>query len=421
MNHQPTTMITTSTPILLAAVLLATASGSRLQNGNNTDGGTEGGGVLQQIRSTLQSRANNNTFAIQRVLSTNCGQFIQRAIQQQQQQQQQSNYTIFLPTDQAFGSLSPLIRSGAFMINCRSQQQQQDQNNTACQSNPFIQLATQNRGSLSSLIACVPELLKYQIVPNNTLLFASQQSGQSNATSNNPFSNINVVETALNSTAFVNMNGTAQVLVFNSTNNGTFVTHGYGRPARIVGPAIDITAEGNRSSQYNMTRGTIMLVDSVLIPPFPLNVTLQMYNLTDFANSISNNNTNNSTAGITVFAPLNSTSDGNTTDVNRYIIPDQVLYANSTTPTQLNVTNANNETVPLQLDSASGQLMYGNVTVVVANIPVAEGVLHILNSTLPASTGGMNTTGTGGIGASITSGAASITSGVGGFVRRARQ
>lgn len=370
------------------AILLAIASAVRLQddnsNSNNKSGqnsNSNNNNILQQIRSTLQSQSRNNTFAIRQILAqSNCGQILQQQLQQQNQ-----NYTIFLPIDQAFGTLGPLVRSGAFRVNCRDQQQQQ------CQSNPFISLATQNRGSLSSLMSCIPDILRYHLVLNNTL----NSTSSSSTNSSNPFSNITILETALNSTVFVNLNGTGQVLVANATQNGTLIQFGYQRPVRVVGPVLTINGNNSNSgnsgnsSSYNTSSGTIHLIDGVLIPPFPLNVTLQIANLTDFARAYQNNNntsSNQTMSGMTVFAPLQSQSNntnGNNNitdiDVNRYIIPNQVLYANSTIQST-NLTNAINETIQLQLTQDG--LTYGNAPVIFANVPIAEGVLHILNSTL---------------------------------------
>jgi hypothetical protein len=346
--------------------------------------------MVMMIQSALRNQSANNTLVIQKLLqSADCLQPFPFS----NNSNSSSNFTLFLPTDQAFGSLAWLLRSGAISIPCNQTSSSQ------CTSNPFIALTTENRGSLSALIACSSDILRYHLVPNNTFTVGGGGTSGSNGSTNSSSSNgnVTVLMTALNSTAFVSLNGTGQVLIVNNTQSGqSYVNYGYGRPARIVqsdifvGSSNDTSSASTISSSDNSTNtsgGVIQLIDTILLPPLPLNVTLQVANLTDFAaalNSTSSDgsmsNNNNNMTGITVFAPINSSHDTATANSNsntsidpsQYIIPNQVFYINGTIAQQ-NITNASNQTIQFS------QSQYGSANIIYPNIPIAEGVLHIID------------------------------------------
>jgi uncharacterized surface protein with fasciclin (FAS1) repeats len=336
-----------------------------------------GSSLMSRIESTLRSQ--QNTTAIRRILASDCGEIFERRISRA------SNFTLFLPSDQAFGSLVGLIRSGAIRISCRGRGPRRESNaqSRRCARNPFISFATENRGSLASLVACIPQVLDYHLVPDNMFLVSngtgSQNSSSAYSLGSLGLNNATVLQTALNSTAFVNLNGTGQVLIVNATDQGNFVNFGVGPPARIVAPNLNVT-----NSSTNATVGIVQLVDSLLIPPFPLNVTLKIANLTAFGQSVNNTGVLDM-AGITVFAPVDAAAANATIDAAHYIIQNDVIYANASLSIA-NVTNMANET--LVITANNNQFTYGNATVIHPNIPISNGVLHIVDSLVSAAKAG---------------------------------
>lgn len=413
-------------------------------------------GQQQDLESILDSYANATKSSPRQerlysvdiaraVLSSPCGrQFLTRyqsILNSTQQRPQQSQPAVFVPVDESFGSLGQLVRTGIFRLDCTGGE--------SCTANPFVPIITEGRQRASSIVSCLPDLLAYHLVPNMTVSL-NQTSASGGNGGNQTVSgqqqqqppqqgqqwNVTVLETALNSTGLVQLsqNGSIpQVVLLNSTDNSYWLDFGYGRRggARILKP--NIQQQGPLQQQQPQNQNTIQvhLIDTVLIPPLPLNITLQLANLTEFASALNQtlNSTggsqgrgfgfgrlgrfanqqqqpqsNNTLAGITVFAPLNSAFQQNQTSFNatRYIIPNQVLYANQTlfSAGSLNVTNAANETIPITVGSSSRNqtnqtsqevdltaqqqqqqnITFGNATVVYPNILIAEGVLHIIDN-----------------------------------------
>lgn len=218
------------------------------------------------------------------------------------------------------------------------------------------------------------------------------------------FLNVSVLETALNSSVFVNFNTTGksnatgsvlddasqegmdqeyttqgQYLVANSTNNATFLNYGFSNPARVI------------SAPLNASDGVAYFIDQFLIPPLPLNATLNLANQTYFLNNslASSADQANNFTNVTILVPLDSVfnsteNEGGNENINaaNYILP-MIIYANETNANQT-FTAMSNNILSLNLTS-NFSVSFNDVPVAVPNVPFSGGVLHFLNSTLSVS------------------------------------
>lgn len=198
--------------------------------------------------------------------------------------------------------------------------------------------------------------------------------------------NVTVVPTLLQT-----MNHT-QVLVVNTTGRGeTFVQGGGNSTARII-------------NTYPAKDGQIYVIDRVLAPPMPLNYTLislqsesmrnramidaQAFNQTSIFNQTLAQ-IESGYGNFTIFLPENIT-DFSHVNVTRYAVP-QLIYLNETQPRTLNLTTFSGNDFILEIGQNYTAMINSNVTVTRKNIPLQNGVLHLLNSTI-AGQGSLNNT-----------------------------
>ena len=341
--------------------------------------------VAQLANSTEPNRYRLNV--VYTLLQTNCGARIRSILEEGEQQ----NRTVFLPVDEAFGALSRLLGGGGLTLDCGRE----------CKGNPFEVSAGDGGNMLQNVLACLPEMMAYHVVQNASVIFNTsnmtyvdslrleQQEEQQQIT------NVTVLETALNGTsALVDMEQN-QVIIANSTSNGTYLNYGFQDPAQVI------------SEPLNATDGTVYLINR-----FPLNATLLLANQTLFLNNSLQNGQQQNYSNVTLFVPLDQVicPDGqqdqcqvnlNATD---YVIP-QVLYANDTLlDSGIEVQNLNNQTLQVNMTQEFNITVNGT-PVAIPNVPFAGGVIHFLNGTLSSATEtATGSTATGGASATATTG-----------------
>lgn len=274
-----------------------------------------------------------------------------------------SNVTLFAPTDEAWNATFNMTGFTGFdQINCSG-------NQTDC-----ARLLSGNTTSLrpADIGPCLPLIAAYHVGAG------SYREGGPNG---GVMRNITVLPSAMNSTLYnpempLNM---TQYLVLNSTKNEVTIQGGGNSTAIVV-------------AHHPALNGHLDLIDHVLLPPFYLNDTLTSLN---FTQSQSNNATNATTGpmnmtlspgNITVFVPdsMNLTMKGgfgSLFNISSYIVP-QVIYLNQTQPITYNLTTLNGDQLILDASGNSTGIINGNVSITRANIPLVNGVLHLVNDTL---------------------------------------
>lgn len=323
------------------------------------------------------------------LLQTNCGSRIKDLLSEQGA----VNRTVFLPVDEAFGSLSGIIRGGGLRLDCRGN----------CTKNPFAALAGDQKGDdnggggdmLQNVLSCLPEMMAYHVVQNASIIFnttnmtfiQSLQHQRQNQNRTLNIANVTVLETALNSSSALVEMDQNQVLIANSTNNATFLNYGYQDPAMVI------------SEPLNATDGTVYLINRFLLPPLPLNATLLLANQTLFLNnSLNALDSSQNYSNLTMFVPLdqaicpqqqgNCTVNLNATDY----IAQGVLYANATLLNGTMVENLSNQKLQVNMTQEFNVTVNGT-PVAIPNVPFAGGVIHFLNGTISTtSTASSSTT-----------------------------
>lgn len=158
-----------------------------------------------------------------------------------------------------------------------------------------------------------------------------------------------------------------QFIIANTTSQESMLTGGTASNASII-------------NTYQAGDGRLYLIDRVLTPPLPLNSTISALNLT---------NTRNSTelsafaarGNITVFYPVGPFNE--TSDLASLTSPG-ILYLNSTNSTSANLTTFAGKPIFLEYGGNATALLNHNVSVIQANIPLNNGVLHLVNGTIGA-------------------------------------
>ncbi len=356
----------------------------------------------------------NNQFQLRNVsllLRSYCGQEIQRQLNNRT-----ANMTLFAPSDSSLSQMFNMsFMMGAAEMNCSTRGQNGSMIGEYC--NPSSLPLNITGLPFFNVSSCSPLVLQYHLIPDQVLnLTDQQQSGKTqsgaisgsrhgiyglqsrigglNATSQTL--NVTVLHTMLNDTRFVKLsNNQSQVLLLNQTTDGLYLRHGAYPDARI---RVNETIHG--------VNGIAYIIDGVLIPPYNLTATLQLKNLTQFANAVQQiQSQNNSISGsfskqlrrfqqqqgsqqnidhlegITVFAPVDTS--GPQFNASSYIIQDQVIYNNGTT-NQTSVKALDGSVYQLETD-ANYTMRIGNVSVIESNILLSNGVLHIIDGNLPSN------------------------------------
>lgn len=366
---------------------------------NEVQAGAWNGSLLDNLNNQFQLRN------VSLLLRSYCGQEIQRVLNNRT-----ANLTFFAPSDKGLSQLFDMsARMGAAEFNCSTSGKNGSEIGKYCDPNSWP-VNLQNV-SFYNVSACSPLILQYHVVPDERLNLTQSQSKQpSNMTfglgsfvaRQSPFQqnqqqgsqqpeqtlNVTVLRTMLNDTRFVQLpQNQSQVLILNQTSTGYYLRHGAWPEARVF---VNQTING--------TNGVAYIIDRPLLPPLNLTRSLQMLNLTKFAQAMNQNQNSSSPmqgqgqsysnmTGITVFAPIDSAVNGQNSsqqfNVSSYIIPDQVIYNNRT--------SQQNSSISVQaMDGQAynisfGQnftMMYGNASVVESNILLSNGVLHIINGTV---------------------------------------
>lgn len=298
------------------------------------------------------------------LLASPCGQSLNSTLAKISQ-----NMTVFAPTDSAWNSTFNLQSFPGFTnSSCSS-------SNSTVNANDCYRLLSGNLSASNpqDFLDCVPWVFLYHFAPGSYELMTSSNS--TFASSNASASSIMVVSTALNHT--LDGQDGVQVIVANSTNS-TYVLQS----------AANYTA--NVISANKAKNGYLYMIDKVLIPPLPLNYTLEAFNATGFLppgnSTLPGLNATNSS--LTAFVPQASNfTEG--FSYSSYIVPE-ALYLNETKSETLNLTSIGGDQLTFAIDASNRRAsINGTLFVTRANIPLAQGVLHFVS---PAATNTTNST-----------------------------
>lgn len=397
------------------------------QGGFGVQPGAWNGSLLDNLNNQFQLRNVSLLFR------SYCGQEIQRVLTNRT-----ANLTFFAPSDTSLGQMLNMSgRMGAAEFNCSTQGTNGSQIAQYCDPNQWP-ISLQNV-SFYNVSACTPLLLQYHVVPDQALNLTQQmqqsnssqqqqqpavgggifrrfqrQSGQQNGGQQQQNTvNVTVLHTMLNDTRFVNLpQNQSQVLILNQTTDGFYLNHGAWPPARV-----------RVNESISGVNGIAYIIDGLLVPPMNLTRSLEMLNMTTFAQALQSQAGQQKSAsgqfqqliarqqpqsrqgaaggsqsqqqeqqnideiqGITVFAPLEQTlsQTGQSFNLSRYIIPGQVIYNNGTALNQSSFQALDGSSYSISIDS-NYTMRIGNSTVVESNVLLSNGVLHIIDTPLQAN------------------------------------
>lgn len=280
------------------------------------------------------------------------------------------NLTIFAPTDKAWFDTFDMTNFEDFSgLNCTD-----DYNSTIMD---CYDIFSSNTSSIpiADLAQCLPMLSLYHISPQR-FDNLSNYTGRANVT---------VISSALdirklilrhasehNSThgamrSHIAAFNVPQVIVANTTSQESMLTGGAASNASII-------------NTYQANDGRLYLINRVLTPPLPLNSTISALNLNNTQNSteISSFSTR---GNITVFYPVGLFNE--TPDLASLTLPG-IFYLNMTNSTSANLTTFAGNPVFIEYGGNTTALLNHNVSVVQPNIPLNNGVLHLVNGTIGA-------------------------------------
>ena len=280
---------------------------------------------------------------VKALLATNCSQLVNSTIPGDSQ-----NMTIFAPIDSAWKSSFQInnpesIRNVTF----------RDDMMTVSKCYNYFSSHNRTKVPMEELSGCLPWLALYHASPERyDELF--------NSTLNE--TTVTVIPSYLDLSNSTNPTfNISQVLVANSTTNGTVLQGGGNNTANIV-------------NTYYAKNGRIYLIDNVLFPPLPLNNTLQSLNSTVSVDS------NFLDQNITVFAPFEEAFGAEPSQNISYVVPE-IIYLNHTMAGSLNSSTIDGTPLFVHAEN-NGTILVGNTTVARANIPLVNGVLHLIDSTI---------------------------------------
>lgn len=253
------------------------------------------------------------------------------------------NITMFLPTNDAWSRVFNLTKDFNTTLF----------NNDTSQCYEILSLPDFKNLSNAELLPCLPSVALYHLARgrHGCLLTPNEES-------------ISIIPSLLNNT--LDNQQIDQIIVANATLNSTTIVSGGNRTAEVL--ASYLTKEG----------GQIYFVDNVLFPPLPLNYTAAAMNFSysNFTLPMAN------ATAITAFAPLiNGTMNGTIINANSYISMGQTIYINRNETSEI-LRAQDGSMIKLQVSSDGSAIVNDNLSIVQANIPLSNGVLHFINGTL---------------------------------------
>jgi uncharacterized surface protein with fasciclin (FAS1) repeats len=295
--------------------------------------------------------------------------------------------TFFVPTDQAWNQTFNMTNFQGFEnITCSNS----TTNLTGCYA-----LFTQNLSTVrvEELAPCLPLISVHHVAGGNYDKLYNSTSGM----------NITVIPCGVNNAFSPNF---TEFLVVNTTSARSYVQGGGNSTALIT-------------NSYPGQNGHLYVIDRVLVPQLPLNYTLISLNSTQPFNATLNdtmsmiedrnvtvflpyvtygNQSLNTTAFNTTYsnmAPFNTTYFNMTSsdmapfnmssfNLTSYIVPE-VIFLNQTSPTTLNLTALDGTDLIFDVTENYTATLNGNVSIIYANIPLTNGVLHLINGTVSSA------------------------------------
>lgn len=263
--------------------------------------------------------------------------------------------TIFAPIDSAW-------RSAFQMGSPRSLRNLRCSENALTAHDCFQIFSSHNTSQLplEDVAPCLSLLTLYHVSPErHDELFNTTVNG----------SNITVIPSLLgqhNSTELLMPYNMTQMLIANTTTDGTLLQGGDNTTARII-------------NTYYGNNGRLYLIDKVLFPPMPLNYTVESLN-----SSVPVDD-NFLDRNITVFIPVGDDAAQIPPgfNVSSYVVPE-IIYLNDTMSGSLNLSAIDGNQLLVRAENNDTILVGNNATVTRANIPLVNGVLHLINGTTGA-------------------------------------
>lgn len=233
--------------------------------------------------------------------------------------------------------------------------------------------------------------LYYYFLPD-VVITAGEENETDTTAANETSSKYQIFETLFDDESFVNLpNASAQVLVFNQTGGNMTVSFGAFESANVTSITIVEAEEGDGKNS------SILVLDSILVPPVNASMTLGMANLTDFlaaAEQAGILEDLDTTTGVTIFAPTNDAfKEANMTSIPeqelREILANHVVQSEEhvwystemlQVPPPLSLNTTGNAT--LEITEENGKLLVNGTSIVKADILTMNGVIHTIDEIL---------------------------------------
>lgn len=228
--------------------------------------------------------------------------------------------------------------------------------------------------------------LSYYFIPDELIM----PGGNDTTQAENATSTIQILATLFDDEAYVNLpNASAQVIVFNTTGENMTVSFGAFEAANVLKMEMVESPEGEGKN------GSVLVVDSMIVPPVNVSTTAKLANLTAFLAAAEKADLLadlDSMIGVTIFAPSNAAFE-NITDLPeedlRAALRNHVVQSNETVwysttlveaplPVSLNTTGD----ATLEVTELEGGLSVNGSMIEMANILTANGVIHIIDQVL---------------------------------------
>ncbi|KAK0658942.1 hypothetical protein QBC41DRAFT_287356 [Cercophora samala] len=280
-------------------------------------------------------------------------------------------------------------------------------------------ILTQNNATLStltSLLQLVPDLVQTLSTAQNITILAPSNTAFSDLLSRNPrsaelmtnpralsgvlqfhvlsgqfpstdFTTTPIFPSTLLSTPFANVTG-GQKVQFTLLNETATILSGYKQPASVITP--DLTFDGNN---------TLHIISTVLTVPAPLSQTLLNTNLTSLSGALATARLTdgvNSLSDLTLFAPSNDAfraigsavgtlSNNDLANILGYhLIPSRVLFSPELlSQDQMVLMTLQGGNLTIRRDGS--QLFVNSARVVLGDVLVGNGVVHVLDNVLNPS------------------------------------
>lgn len=236
--------------------------------------------------------------------------------------------TMFIPTDGALlACLDPPVPIRGFTCSA----------NASCTESP---LPLKGGYPSAAVLSCLPEILQLHVVPGQAIITPSNQT-----------------------------------IIYQSASGGPLVAKG-DEVRFAAGPTAKIIR-----ANISCANGNLQIIDRLMVPAANLTRSLEAMNLTSLSQAVRYQGQEINLLNLTeatFFLPLKQPIANAPLNLTRYTVPGQIIWNNRTgEDSTMQVTTLAD--TPLHITFTGNQsMLVDNQPVVLANIPVANGVLHLI-------------------------------------------